>query len=151
LVDNDGEIVEGSRGSPTTAREGVAMRRWLPAARLVLGYAVVVFIGLFVLLYGWNLLHPHTDAGEGILWLGRFLGELVPLAVVIAGIFGFVWFLNWLDHNKQKRNRSLQEWETRSWQDETKFSLKLFVALLAVAVVTWTFSAAILQMFENRK
>jgi hypothetical protein len=131
-----------------TVRKGIAIRRWLSA---VCGYALVVLIGLFVLLYGWSLLHPNTDAGEGILWLGQFVGELVPLAVVIAGIFGFVWFLNWLDHNKQKRNRDLQEWEIRSWQDETKFSLKLFVSLLVVAAVAWTLSAAILHMFENGK
>jgi TRAP-type C4-dicarboxylate transport system permease small subunit len=127
------------------------MRRWRRWLSAVCGYSLLVLIGLFVLLFGWRLLHPHTDAGEGTVWLGRFLGELVPLAVVIAGIFGFVWFLNWLDHNKEKRNRRLQEWEIRSWQDETKFSLKLMVSLLAVAAVAWTLSAAILQLFENGK
>jgi|SRR5215813_12481008 len=114
------------------------LRLWLSAAWacvwIVLRSLLFVFIVVCVLLFGWSKLHPDEDASEGVLWLGSWLGSLVPWLVLIAGLLGFGLFLKW---------RS-QDWRWKVKVDGTLKSdmeewLGMIGSLLVIAAFCWWF------------
>jgi hypothetical protein len=108
------------------------LRLWLSTLwALVRDYVLPPFIVVFVLLFGWRLLHPHEDVEEGFVWIG----SLIPFLIVAAGFFGFAVFGQWYSNRKWNKDRA--------WDGDAQGGLALIGFLLAVTAIAWALSATV--------